>query len=44
MTTKPIVVSDATPLIALAKIGQLSWLRDLFDNDSDSDKVLKMAK
>ena len=31
MTTKLVVVSDATPLIALAKIGQLSWLPDLFD-------------
>lgn len=30
MSTKLIVVSDATPLIALAKIGQLSWLPDLF--------------
>lgn len=30
MTAKLIVVSDATPLIALAKIGQLSWLPDLF--------------
>ncbi len=30
MIAKPIVVSDATPLIALAKIGQLSWLPDLF--------------
>lgn len=30
MTPTPIVVSDATPLIALAKIGQLAWLPDLF--------------
>lgn len=30
MTAKLVVVSDATPLIALAKIGQLSWLADLF--------------
>ena len=30
MTTKLIVVSDATPLIALAKIGGLDWLHELF--------------
>lgn len=30
MTDKPIVVADATPLIALAKIGQLAWLPELF--------------
>lgn len=30
MTAQLIVVSDATPLIALAQIGQLAWLPDLF--------------
>lgn len=30
MIAKPIVVADATPLIALAKLGQLAWLPDLF--------------
>lgn len=30
MSAKLIVVADATPLIALAKIDQLSWLPDLF--------------
>jgi predicted nucleic acid-binding protein len=30
VTANLLVVADATPLIALAKIGQLAWLPDLF--------------